>query len=248
MTSPSVFGVVHLGSIVIETERFTDWRRFGTDAIGMHRDDLDTGVMRSRLDEQECRFLLRRGPARRRDEREGRTTGHGAAVAFPRSQGHRTGDLHDTGPVGRAAEHARLGLRHRWLGMGHIALTSARPALVRGYFGTVFDALLTDCIDETISGVKLKIRFLRVNERHHSIAVAAVLWRPSTHQGISIWGLTTVGQTIIDKLNQFRLAARSVIRPETTVPSLSRCSPTPMMSPTSPFRWGSGVRQWAGGR
>lgn len=66
-------------------------------------------------------------------------------------------------------------------GMGHVALTSTRPTLVRGYYDTVFDARdarLTDCIDETISGVKLRIRFLRVNERRHSIAVAAVRGLP----------------------------------------------------------------------
>jgi hypothetical protein len=56
MTFPSVFGVVHLGYIVIETEWFTDWRRFGTDAIGMHRDDLDTGVMRFRFERIEARI------------------------------------------------------------------------------------------------------------------------------------------------------------------------------------------------
>jgi hypothetical protein len=47
-------------------------------------------------------------------------------------------------------------------GMGHVAITSTRPTQLRGYFSTVFDARLTDHIEETISGVKLKIRFLRV--------------------------------------------------------------------------------------
>ena len=59
----SVFGNVSLGYLVVETERFADWRRFGRDAIGMHLDDLDTDALRFRLDEQQCRFLLRRGPA-----------------------------------------------------------------------------------------------------------------------------------------------------------------------------------------
>ena len=45
---------------------------------------------------------------------------------------------------------------------------------VHGYFNSVFDARLSDFIDETISGLKFKIRFLRVNERHHSVAIAAV--------------------------------------------------------------------------
>ena len=52
--------------------------------------------------------------------------------------------------------------------------TSKRPHQLRGYYDTVFDARLTDFIDETISGIKFKIRFLRVNERHHSVAIAAV--------------------------------------------------------------------------
>ncbi|MDT2006134.1 hypothetical protein FXW78_18140 [Rhodococcus opacus] len=148
-----------------------------------------------------------------------------------------------------------------------------------------------------MNGVKLKIRFLRVNERHQSIAVAAVqklprdpvrtrvlhlniqvaelddmtqsyqrvkelgfdmalgvgqhtndrvlayyamtpsgfewevgwnpividenICEPSTHQGISIWGHTMVGQTIIDKLEQFKISAQSLARREDTVPALS---------------------------
>jgi hypothetical protein len=61
--SASVFGKVALGYIVIETEKFSDWRRFGRDAIGMHVDDLAPDAMRFRLDDNECRFLLRHGPA-----------------------------------------------------------------------------------------------------------------------------------------------------------------------------------------
>ena len=58
--------------------------------------------------------------------------------------------------------------------MGHVAITTKKPQQMRGYYDTVFDARLSDYIDETISGVKLKIRFLRVNQRHHSVAIAAV--------------------------------------------------------------------------
>ena len=45
---------------------------------------------------------------------------------------------------------------------------------MRGYYNYVFDARLSDYIDETINSVKLKIRFLRVNERHHSVAITSV--------------------------------------------------------------------------
>ncbi|MEU5893903.1 VOC family protein [Streptomyces sp. NPDC047461] len=326
-TTASVFGSVHLGYVVIETNRFTDWRRFGTDAIGMHHDALSRDLMRFRLDDQECRFLLRRGPAEdvvatgwhiddhtAFEQIEARIRAHGVPLTvgtdeeaalrgverllrFPGPKGI-TQEIYTT-PV-KSAEPLRMlasGFVTGDSGMGHIALTSTRPTQIRGYFNTVFDARLTDCIDETISGVKLKIRFLRVNERHHSVAVVGTrglpidpvrtrvqhlniqaanlddvaqsyqrvhelgfgmalsvgqhtndkelsyyartpsgfewemgwnpiaidetTWEPATHQGISIWGHLPVGQTIVDKLNQFRLGARSLARPENTVPALS---------------------------
>ncbi|WP_460062755.1 VOC family protein [Streptomyces sp. YKOK-I1] len=315
----SVFGAVRLGHLVVETERFTDWRRFGTDAIGMHHDDLDAGLLRFRLDDHACRFLLRRGPAEdvvaigwhvddhtTFERIEARVRAQGLPVAEGSAEEARLRGverlLRLPGPKGitqeicttpaRSPEPLRM-LASGWVtgdaGMGHVALTSARPALTRGYFHTVFDARLTDSIDETISGVKLRIRFLRVNERHHSIAIAAVrglpidpvrtrvqhlniqaaslddlarsyervhelgfdmalsvgrhtndrelsyyartpsgfewevgwnplvvderTWEPSTHQGISVWGHTPVGRTIVDTLDQFRIAARSLVRP-----------------------------------
>jgi 2,3-dihydroxybiphenyl 1,2-dioxygenase len=204
----SVFGAVRLGYVVIETDRFTDWRRFGTDAIGLHHDALDTGLMRFRLDDRQCRFLLRRGPAEdvvavgwhidghtAFEQIEARVRARGVPVVegtaeeaalrgverllrFPGPKGI-TQEIHTT-PV-TSAQRLRMlasGFVTGASGMGHIAITSTRPARIHGYFGTVFDARLTDWIDETISGVKLKIRFLRVNERHHSIAVASVRGLP----------------------------------------------------------------------
>ncbi|MFE7624726.1 VOC family protein [Streptomyces sp. NPDC057509] len=326
-TTPSVFGSVHLGYIVIESSRFADWRRFGTDAIGMHHDDISRDVMRFRLDAHECRFLIRRGPTEdvvaigwhiddhtSFENIEARIRAHGVPVvrgsdeeaalrgverllSFPGPKGI-VQEIYTTPVI--SPEPLRM-LASGWVtgdaGMGHVAITSAKPTLMRGYYNTVFDARLTDYIDETISGVKLKIRFLRVNERHHSIAIAAVrglpidpirtrvqhlniqadslddlarsyervhelgfdmalsvgqhtndkelsyyartpsgfewevgwnplvieesTWVPTTHQGISIWGHKPVGRTIVDKLDQFRLGTRSLVRPERTVPALS---------------------------
>src|SRR5690242_10155894 len=88
-----VFGNVHLGYVVIETEKFADWRRFGRDAIGMHLDDSLADTVRFRVDDNECRFLLRRGAAEdvtalgwqlddhdTFDEVVSRVTGHGVPV------------------------------------------------------------------------------------------------------------------------------------------------------------------------
>lgn len=323
----TVFGAVHLGHIVIETRRFADWRRFGTDAIGMHLDDLDPHTMRFRLDDHRCRFLLRHGPAEdvtavgwHIDDHEtfdqilARVTSRGVPVRegtgeecalrgverlwrFPGPKGIVqevfTTPVLDPAPLSMRANGFVTGEG----GMGHIAVTTTKPHQLRGYYNTVFDARLTDYIDETISGVKLKIRFLRVNNRHHSVAVAAVqclrvdpirtriqhlniqvaslddmtrsyqrvkelgfgmalsvgqhtndrelsyyartpsgfewevgwnpltvdedTWEPTTHKGISIWGHTPVGQTVIDKLAQFKQAARSLAEREQVVTALS---------------------------
>jgi 2,3-dihydroxybiphenyl 1,2-dioxygenase len=324
----NIFGNVHLGYVVIETDRFADWRRFGRDAIGMHLDEALRDVMRFRLDDNECRFLLQRGPAedvtalgwqvddhRAFDEILSRVSRHGV----PTKEGtEKEAALRGVerlmrlpGPNGLVQEiftRARrsdtppdMAVRGGFVtgegGIGHVAVTSKKPHQIRGYYDTVFDARLTDYIDETISGLKFKIRFLRVNQRHHSLAIAAVnrlpinpirtrvqhlnvqvaelddmtasyqrvkelgfdmalavgqhtndrelsyyamtpsgfewevgwnpivvdekTWEPTTHQGISIWGHTREGQTIIDKLGQFKTAAQSLIHREDTVPALA---------------------------
>ena len=203
-TTQSVFGAVHLGYLVIETSRFADWHRFGTDAIGMHCDQLDTDRMRFRLDAQQCRFLLQRGPAEdvvtagwhvddhvAFEQIEARVRAHGVPITggtpeeaalrgverllrFPGPNGL-TQEIYTTPVI--AAEPPALRAVSAFVtgesGMGHIAMTSTKPQQIRGYYNTVFDARLSDYIDETISGLKLKIRFLRVNQRHHTIAIAA---------------------------------------------------------------------------
>jgi len=201
----SVFGAIHLGYIVIQTNRFSDWRRFGCDAIGMHVDDTASDVIRFRLDDNETRFLLQRGPAEdvtalgwqlddhdtfdeilRRVRRHGVPVTEGSAEEAALRGVERMARF--PGPNGLAQEiftHARhsatpldMAVRGGFVtgagGIGHVAVTSKKPHQVHGYFGTVFDARLSDYIDETISGLKFKIRFLRVNQRHHSVAIAAV--------------------------------------------------------------------------
>lgn len=324
----NIFGSVQLGYVVIETDRFADWRRFGRDAIGMHLDDTLADVMRFRLDDNACRFLLRRGPAEdvvalgwqagshcTFDEIITRLTSRGVPITEGTAEEASLRGVERLvrfpGPNGLAQEvfirpragDTRLnilaggGFVTGDAGMGHVAITTKKPHQLRGYYTTVFDARLSDYIDETISGVKLKIRFMRVNQRHHSVAIAAVnrlplnpirtriqhlniqvadlddmtasyqrvkdlgfhmalavgqhtndrelsyyamspsgfewevgwnpvvidekTWEPTTYKGISIWGHRPEGQTIIDKLAQFKTAAASLLHREDTVPALS---------------------------
>ncbi|GAB1813731.1 VOC family protein [Mycobacterium sp. MUNTM1] len=326
--SPSVFGKVQLGYIVIETEKFSDWRRFGRDAIGMHLNEGPSEALRFRLDDNECRFLLQRGPAEdvtalgwhvddhsTFDTVVDRVRGHGVPVTVGTDEQAALRGVERLirfpGPNGLVQEvytrpriaaaslrtAARGGFVTGAAGMGHIAVTSKRPHQVRGYYQTVFDARLSDYIDETISGLKFKIRFLRVNQRHHTVAIAAVdrmrlnpirtrvqhlniqvadlddltdayqrvkqlgfrmalgvgqhtndkelsfyavtpsgfewevgwnpivvdeaTWEPATYRGISIWGHTREGQTIIDKLGQFKIGAASLMHDEDVIPALA---------------------------
>jgi 2,3-dihydroxybiphenyl 1,2-dioxygenase len=326
--SPSVFGKVHLGYVVIETQMFSDWRRFGRNAIGMHCDDLSTDAMRFRLDGNQCRFLLQRGPAEdvttlgwhlddhdtfetvlARVERHGVPVTEGTdeeatlrgverLVRFPGPNGL-TQEVFTRARAGVTPLEtaARGGFVTGAAGLGHVAVTTTKPHQLRGYYDAVLDARLSDYIDETISGLKFKIRFLRVNERHHTVAIAAVnrlrlnpirtrvqhvnvqvaelddvtaayqrvkqlgfrmalgvgqhtndkelsfyavtpsgfewemgwnpivvdetTWEPTTHQGISIWGHTPEGQTILEKLTQFKTGAASLLCNEDVVPALA---------------------------
>lgn len=325
-TTPQVFGNVQLGYAVIETTKLSDWKRFGRDAIGMHMDNFAPDTVRFRLDSNECRFLLRQGPAEdvvalgwhaddhpTFDEICRRVTDHGVpAVEGSDDEAALRGVerfLWFPGPNGlnqevytapRATPHPLHIPGSGFVtggGFGHVAITTKKPNQLRGYFNHVFDARLSDYIDETINRMKFKIRFLRVNQRHHSLAIASVnalpinpirtrvqhvniqvaelddmlasyqrvrqlgfdmalsvgqhtndkqlsfyaltpsgfewevgwnpivvnesSWTPTTHQGISIWGHTPEGQTVIGKLDQFAVAARSVVHHEDTIPALS---------------------------
>lgn len=325
-----VFGAVHLGYVVVESQRMTDWHRFGADAIGLHVDVLDLDTIRFRLDDHACRFLIRRGPAEDLmaagwqiddhetfDEIVRRVADRGVPIVegtpeecalrgverlwrFPGPKGIATEIF--TVPVTTATP---LRMQNSAFvtgasGMGHLAITTKNPAQLRGYYNTVFDARISDFIDENVSGLTLKIRFLRVNERHHSIAIANLnglkvdpirtsiqhmniqvatledmlasyervralgfhmawsvgqhtndrelsyysvtpsgfelevgwnpvvvtpelesTWEPSRYQGISIWGHTPIGETVVTKFAQFRRIVASTRSQEQVVPALS---------------------------
>lgn len=198
----SVFGNVQLGHLEIESNHLADWRRFLEDGIGMHVEHASHDELTARIDDRPARFHIRRGPREdvtaigweaatpeTFDTVVGRasdagvpcyTAGDVEAAARHASQLVRIPgpkglpqELHvaarvAAGPLNAATEFvAGAG------GIGHVALTSKNPAKLRSYYATLLDARLTDLIDESIQGVKLRIRFLRVNERHHSVAVAA---------------------------------------------------------------------------
>jgi 2,3-dihydroxybiphenyl 1,2-dioxygenase len=200
----NIFGNVHLGYIVIESDKFADWRRFGRDAIGMHVDETRDDVMRFRLDDNECRFLVQRGPAEDVTALGWQLDDHAtfdeilarvSAQRMPFTEGTAEDAalrgverlVRFPGPNGLTQEiftrahrsNAALQIQTSGFvigagGIGHVAVVTTRPQQIHEYYHTMFDARLSDYIDETIGGLKFKIRFLRVNQRHHSVAIAAV--------------------------------------------------------------------------
>ena len=58
-------------------------------------------------------------------------------------------------------------------GMGHVAITTRYPTEMIEFWQSIFGARVSDYIVEKIAGMTLDITFLRFNERHHSIAIAA---------------------------------------------------------------------------
>jgi catechol 2,3-dioxygenase-like lactoylglutathione lyase family enzyme len=59
------------------------------------------------------------------------------------------------------------------LGLGHFAMTTREPEAALRFFQQVFDARLSDTIEDKLNGVTLELSFLRLNERHHTVALAA---------------------------------------------------------------------------
>lgn len=58
-------------------------------------------------------------------------------------------------------------------GMGHVAITSCHPDTMLAFWQQIFDARLSDRIEDRVSGLTMDFTFMRLNERHHSVAVAA---------------------------------------------------------------------------
>jgi len=201
---PDIFGATRLGYIVVQSQRLTDWHRFGVDAIGLHVDELTRDALRFRLDDRECRLLIRRGPAEdvvavgwEIDDHEtfdvalGRVRAAGLPAVEANADEAALRGVERLwrfpGPKGVSTEvftrarttSAPLRMQNAAFvtgrsGMGHLAITTTRPEQLHTYWNNLLDLRLSDRITERIGPAKLQIRFLRSGERHHSIALANV--------------------------------------------------------------------------
>ncbi|MFT4261904.1 MAG: VOC family protein [Nocardioides sp.] len=233
-SSTEVFGAVHLGYVVVESRKHNEWHRFGADAIGLHVDELDRETLRFRLDDHECRFLIQNGPRedliaagwqvddhQTFDEILRRVADRGVPITegsaeecalrgverlwrFPGPKGIATEVFTTAWTTPSPLRMLNTAFVTGESGMGHLAITTVKPQQLRNYFNTVFDARITDFIDENINGLTLKIKFLRVNERHHSIAIANLRGVPIQPIRTTIQHMNIEVATLEDMLASFQ--------------------------------------------
>lgn len=200
---PTLFGRVRLGYALVESSRMDEWRRFGVDGLGLHADLPEPGVLAFRVDEHERRLVVAKGPAEdvislgwQLDDDDALAL----AVARAQTLGAKVTEASGEAAALRGVERfytfdgpkrlkvelftaARCStvpldmLASGFLtgagGLGHVAITTRKPEKMQEFYQRLFDARLSDRIIDRASGVDLEITFLRVNERHHSVATAA---------------------------------------------------------------------------
>jgi len=199
---PDVFGHVRLGYVVAESNRLPEWKRFGTEGLGVHVDTAAGGSILFRLDQRERRLIVRPGPAedvvalgielcngaletvcdRLRNcgvrivestDEEARERGvqRFVRIAGPKGQSF---ELFDRASETRQPLAMRAsGFVTGECGMGHVAITTREPESMLAFWQDIFDARISDTIDDKIDGVQMDFTFLHVNPRHHSVAIAA---------------------------------------------------------------------------
>jgi 2,3-dihydroxybiphenyl 1,2-dioxygenase len=197
----SVYGAVHLGYVLVESPRVSDWKRLAADAIGMAVAADSPNLIAFRTDAHARRLIvsrsaqedvalgweidrpaaletiLRRLAARRISVEE--IGGEEAALRGVERLWRFIGPKRQrfelfTEPLREAAEPQ---LRNKGFvtgerGLGHVAITSRNPKAMIAFWREIFDAKVSDHIEARISGVNLRMTFLRVNSRHHSVAIA----------------------------------------------------------------------------
>ena len=199
----SLFGAVSMGYALIESERLGDWRRFTEKGLGLHLECASESLLAFRMDRHQRRLIVCKGPAedvaavgwQLRDEaalnnllgrlherdipvEKGRDSEAAlrGVMSFWRLKGPKGLSIElFTQPLTTDAPLRMLssGFVTGDGGMGHVAITSRRPEKMLRFWQELFDARISDRVSEDLAGATLDITFLRLNERHHSVAIAA---------------------------------------------------------------------------
>jgi 2,3-dihydroxybiphenyl 1,2-dioxygenase len=197
---PSVYGAVRLGYALVDSARLADWRRFAVDGLGMTAVEETDVLLALRTDDHDRRLVVRKATAedvavlgweiagepalevilarvKARNVAVEEIAGEEAALRgvkrLWRFLGPKRLSLElFTEPV-MASLPSADGFVTGDGGMGHVAIMTRKPEAMVAFWRTVFDARISDFVEQRIMGLDFKFTFLRVNPRHHSIAIGA---------------------------------------------------------------------------
>ena len=199
-----IFGSVKMGYALIESNKLQQWQVFCEEGLGMHLAEKSDQELAFRMDDYARRLIVRKGDSEdfvsvgwqvKDEETLAIILKRLAARNITVEQGSKTDAgvrgvesfWTFKGPKGLLVElfieantskdplkMLTSGFYTEDSGMGHVAITSKKPDEMLSFWKELFDARQSDTIVEQISGLTLNITFLRLNERHHSLAVAAV--------------------------------------------------------------------------
>ncbi len=199
----NLFGRISLGYVVAESRKLPEWERFARDGLGLHVQGGDHGSLAIRIDNHQSRLLITKGAAedvvalgwqlqcedaltlqlerlhargikvQRIDGEQARKRGVERYWSFEGPKRIRfemfVQALHSETPL-QMLSSGFVTAEH---GMGHVAITTREPEAMLAFFQQLFDARLSDTIEDKLNGITLELSFLRLNPRHHSVAVAA---------------------------------------------------------------------------
>jgi 2,3-dihydroxybiphenyl 1,2-dioxygenase len=199
----SLFGRVRMGYLLAESNRLDEWRTFAAEGLGLHVDTFHPRALACRIDAHQRRLIVRGGVAEdviaigwqlddeaalqlafARLASRGITVQEGgaeeAALRGVRRFWYFAGPKKLRTELFADAVLSDLPLRMKAsgfvtgaAGMGHVAVTTRQPEVMLAFWKKVFDARLSDEIEDRIDGLHLDFAFLRFNERHHSFATAS---------------------------------------------------------------------------
>lgn len=199
----NIFGKVSLGYFLVESEKFKEWETFGVEGVGLHLDKPSADLMCFRMDDHVSRIIVRRGKEENvvasgwqvEDEQTlaeivKRLKADGVQIQVGSIEEAQIRGVESftyfTGPkemqidlfIRPQKTNAALAMKCSGFvtgstGMGHIVFSSKEPESMVAFWKKYFDARRTDQIEAKINGLNLDIEFMRLNPRHHSVAVAA---------------------------------------------------------------------------
>lgn len=197
MTAPPL----KLAYVVIESRKLDAWRQFAAEGLGLHVDTVDKDTLAFRIDDYARRFIIKRGPAEdvialgwetadlevlrqhlaankvalvEEAKEPAALRGVARFVSYAGPKGLRMEFCEPPRRTNAPLEmKASQGFNTGDGGLGHAVMTTRFPKKLQRDFETLLGARLSDTITDKLQGIEMEFSFFHLNERHHSLAIAA---------------------------------------------------------------------------